>query len=261
MAGEAQLAKLCVVMKNKKPLKDRLALVTGASRGIGRALALALAEHGAHVVVAARTIGALEELDDEIRKAGGKATLLQLDLSKGDKIDQLGPTLFQRWGKLDIFVGNAGVLGPLSPLHHVTEDAWNQVIDINLSANWRLIRTLDPLLKRSDAGRAVFLTSGAATGKYAYWGPYGVSKAGLEALVKTYAHELADTSVRVNLVNPGPVRTAMRAKAFPGEDPNTLPAPDELVPLFLELVSPECDFSGRVINFADWKKKHIPADA
>ncbi len=222
MAGEAQLAKLCVVMKNKKPLKDRLALVTGASRGIGRAVALALAQDGAHVVVAARTIGALEELDDEIRKAGGKATLLQLDLSKGDKIDQLGPTLFQRWGKLDIFVGNAGVLGPLSPLHHVTEDAWNQVIDINLSANWRLIRTLDPLLKRSDAGRAVFVTSGAATGKYAYWGPYAVSKAGLEALVKTYAHELEDTSVRVNLVNPGPVRTAMRAKAFPGEDPNTL---------------------------------------
>ncbi len=261
MAGEAQLAKLCVVMKNKKPLKDRLALVTGASRGIGRALALALAEHGAHVVVAARTIGALEELDDEIRKAGGKATLLQLDLSKGDKIDQLGPTLFQRWGKLDIFVGNAGVLGPLSPLHHVTEDAWNQVIDINLSANWRLIRTLDPLLKRSDAGRAVFLTSGAATGKYAYWGPYGVSKAGLEALVKTYAHELEDTSVRVNLVNPGPVRTGMRAKAFPGEDPNTLSAPDALVPLFLELVSPECDFSGRVINFADWQKKHASTDA
>jgi NAD(P)-dependent dehydrogenase (short-subunit alcohol dehydrogenase family) len=248
-------------MKNKKPLKDRLALVTGASRGIGRALALALAQHGAHVVVVARTIGALEELDDEIRKDGGKATLLQLDLSKGDKIDQLGPTLFQRWGKLDIFVGNAGVLGPLSPLHHVTEDAWNQVIDINLSANWRLIRTLDPLLKRSDAGRAVFLTSGAATGKYAYWGPYGVSKAGLEALVKTYAHELEDTSVRVNLVNPGPVRTGMRAKAFPGADPDTLPAPDALVPLFLELVSPECDFSGRVINFADWKKKHAPADA
>jgi NAD(P)-dependent dehydrogenase (short-subunit alcohol dehydrogenase family) len=248
-------------MKNKKPLKDRLALVTGASRGIGRALALALAQHGAHVVVVARTIGALEELDDEIRKDGGKATLLQLDLSKGDKIDQLGPTLFQRWGKLDIFVGNAGVLGPLSPLHHVTEDAWNQVIDINLSANWRLIRTLDPLLKRSDAGRAVFLTSGAATGKYAYWGPYGVSKAGLEALVKTYAHEIEDTSVRVNLVNPGPVRTGMRAKAFPGEDPDTLPAPDALVPLFLELVSPECDFSGRVINFADWKKKQAPADA
>lgn len=252
-------------MKSKKPLKDRLALVTGASRGIGRAVALALAQNGAHVVVAARTIGALEELDDEIRAGGGKATLLQLDLSKGDKIDQLGPTLFQRWGKLDIFIGNAGVLGPLSPLHHVTEDAWNSVIDINLSANWRLIRTLDPLLKRADAGRAVFVTSGAASGKYAYWGPYAVSKAGLEALVKTYAHELEDTPVRVNLINPGPMRTAMRAKAFPGEDPKTLPAPDELVPLILELASPQCDFSGRVVNFSDWKKSHSathsPTDA
>ncbi len=248
-------------MKNKKPLKDRLALVTGASRGIGRALALALAQAGAHVVIVARTIGALEELDDEIRTGGGKATLLQLDISKGDKIDQIGPTLFQRWGKLDIFVGNAGVLGPLSPLHHVTEDAWNQVIDVNLSANWRLIRTIDPLLKRSDAGRAVFLSSGASNGKYAYWGPYAVSKAGLEALVKTYAHELADTNVKVNLVNPGPTRTAMRAKAFPGEDPKKLPAPEELVPMFLELVSPECDFSGRVVSFADWKKHHASTDA
>jgi NAD(P)-dependent dehydrogenase (short-subunit alcohol dehydrogenase family) len=248
-------------MKNKKPLKDRLALVTGASRGIGRAVALALAQNGAHVVVAARTIGALEELDDEIRKGGGKATLLQMDLSKGEKIDQLGPTLFQRWGKLDIFVGNAGILGPLSPLHHVTEDAWNSVIDINLSANWRLIRTLDPLLKRAEAGRAVFLTSAAATGKYAYWGPYAVSKAGLEALVKTYAYELADTPVRVNLVNPGPVRTAMRAKAFPGEDQSTLPAPEELVPMFLEFVSPACELNGRVVNFSDWQKKHAPTDA
>lgn len=246
-------------MKNNKPLKDRLALVTGASRGIGRSIALGLAEAGAHVVVVARTIGALEELDDEIRAAGGKATLLQLDISKGDKIDQIGPTLFQRWGKLDILVANAGILGPLSPLHHVTEEAWHQVIDINLSANWRLIRTLDPLLKRSDAGRAVFLTSGAATGKYAYWGPYAVSKAGLECLVKTYAHELIDTSVRVNLLNPGPVRTGMRAKAFPGEDPKKLPAPDELVPLVLELASPACDFSGHVVNFADWRKHHADA--
>ena len=248
-------------MKNKKPLKDRLALVTGASRGIGRAVALALAQAGAHVVIVARTIGALEELDDEIRTGGGKATLLQLDISKGDKIDQIGPTLFQRWGKLDIFVGNAGVLGPLSPLHHVTEDAWNQVIDVNLSANWRLIRTIDPLLKRSDAGRAVFVSSSASSGKYAYWGPYAVSKAGLEALVKTYAHELADTNVKVNLVNPGPTRTAMRAKAFPGEDPKKLPAPEELVPMFLELVSPECDFSGRVVGFAEWKKHHASTDA
>lgn len=248
-----------MAMKNNKPLKDRLALVTGASRGIGRAVALGLAKAGAHVVVVARTVGALEELDDEIRAAGGSATLLQLDISKGDKVDQIGPTLFQRWGKLNILVANAGILGPLSPLPHVTEDAWKQVIDINLSANWRLIRTLDPLLKRSDAGRAVFVTSGAASGKYAYWGPYAVSKAGLECLVKTYAHELETTNVRVNLLNPGPVRTGMRAKAFPGEDPNKLPSPEELVPLFLELVSPACDFSGQVVNFADWKKHHADA--
>jgi NAD(P)-dependent dehydrogenase (short-subunit alcohol dehydrogenase family) len=246
-------------MKSKKPLKDRLALVTGASRGIGRAIALALARNGAHVVVTARTVGGLEELDDEIRAEGGKATLLELDLRRGDKVDQLGPTLFQRWGKLDIFIGNAGILGPLSPLHHVTEDAWNAVLDVNLSANWRLIRTLDPLLKRSDAGRAVFLTSSASSGKYAYWGPYAVAKAGLEALVKTYANEVADSPVRVNLVNPGAMRTQMRAKAFPGEDPKTLPEPAELAPLFLELVSPACKLNGALINFRDWQKQKTPA--
>jgi len=242
-------------MTQKKPLKDRLALVTGASRGIGRAVALGLAKAGAHLILVARTVGALEELDDEIRRRGGKATLLQLDLGNGDKIDQLGPTIYQRWGKLDIFIGNAGVLGPLSPLQHVTEDAWSQVLDINLSANWRLIRTLDPVLKRSDAGRVVFVTSGAASGKYAYWGPYAVSKAGLEALAKTYANEVESSDLCVNLVNPGPIRTAMRAKAFPGEDPQKLHAPEELVPLFLELASPSCDFTGRVVNFADWLKQ------
>jgi NAD(P)-dependent dehydrogenase (short-subunit alcohol dehydrogenase family) len=148
-------------------------------------------------------------------------------------------------------------------LHHVTEDAWNAVIETNLSANWRLIRTLDPLLKRSDAGRAVFLTSGASTGKYAYWGPYAVSKAGLETLVRTYAHEVADSPVRTNLINPGPVRTAMRAKACPGEDPETLPAPEELVPLFLELASPECTMNGALVNFREWQKERLgaPTDA
>jgi len=246
-------------MKSKKPLKNRLALVTGASRGIGRALALALAQQGAHVVITARTVGGLEELDDEIRANGGKATLLQLDLRDGEKVDQLGPTLYQRWGKLDILVGNAGILGPLSPLHHVTEDAWNAVIAINLTANWHLIRTLDPLLKRAEAARAVFVTSGASSGKYAYWGPYAVSKAGLEALVKTYAHEVADSPVRVNLINPGAIRTQMRAMAFPGEDPDTLPAPEEIVPLFMELVSPECTFNGRVVSFRDWQRRRISA--
>jgi NAD(P)-dependent dehydrogenase (short-subunit alcohol dehydrogenase family) len=246
-------------MKSKKPLHDRLALVTGASRGIGRAVALALARQGAHVVASARTVGGLEDLDDEIRAQGGKATLLELDLRQGEKIDQLGPTLYQRWGRLDILIGNAGILGPLSPLHHVTEEAWNAVIDINLSANWRLIRTLDPLLKRSDAGRAVFVTSGASTGKEAYWGPYAVSKAGLDALVKTYAQEIADTPVRANLINPGAVRTQMRAKAFPGEDPKTLPAPEEVVPLVLELASPECTFNGRVVGFREWQRKWTAA--
>mgnify|MGYP000046206581 FL=1 len=241
-------------MKNKKPFQDRLALVTGASRGIGRAVALGLAKAGAHVVITARTVGALEELDDEIRAAGGKATLVALDLSSGDKIDQLGPTLYQRWGQLDILVANAGILGPLSPLNHVTEDAWNDVLEINLTANWHLIRTLDPLLRRSDAARAVFVTSGAASGNYAYWGPYAVSKAGLDALAKTYAQEVADSTVRVNLVSPGGVRTQMRAKAFPGENPETLPAPEELVPLFMELVSPECTKNGVIVDYREWRK-------
>ncbi len=249
-------------MKSKKPLKDRLALVTGASRGIGRAVAIALAEHGAHVVIAARTIGALEELDDEIRKGGGKATLLQLDLSKGDKLDQLGPTLFARWGKLDIFVGNAGILGPLSPLHHVTEDAWNQVIDINLSANWRLIRTLDPLLQALGRGARGVRHLRRGDRQVRLLGALCRLQGGARGAGEDLRARAARTrTVRVNLVNPGPVRTAMRAKAFPGEDPNTLPDPSELVPMFLELVSPECTLSGRVVNFPDWKKKHAPADA
>jgi NAD(P)-dependent dehydrogenase (short-subunit alcohol dehydrogenase family) len=242
-------------MKAKKTLKDRLALVTGASRGIGRAIARALARDGAHVIVTARTVGGLEELDDEIRADGGNATLLALDLRNGIKIDQLGPTIYQRWGKLDMLVGNAGILGPLSPLHHVSEDAWNAVIETNLSANWRLIRTLDPLLKRSEAGRAVFITSGAASGKQAYWGPYAVSKAGLEALVKTYAQEVADSPVRVNLADPGTVRTQLRAKAYPGEDPDTVPAPEDVVPMFLDLLSPDYAHNGRVVTFRDWQKK------
>ena len=161
----------------------------------------------------------------------------------------------QRWEKLDILVANAGILGPLSPLGHVTEDGFLATIDINLNANWRLIRTLDPLLKRSDAGRAVFVTSGAAKGHYAYWGPYAASKAGLEALVKSWAAELANTNVRANLINPGATRTQMRAKAFPGEDANTLPAPEDLVPLFLELTSADCDRNGDVVNFREWRER------
>jgi NAD(P)-dependent dehydrogenase (short-subunit alcohol dehydrogenase family) len=238
--------------------KGRIALVTGASRGIGRAVALGLAKAGAHVVVTARSLGALESLDDEIRAFGGAATLLQLDLRKGDRVDQLGPTLYQRWQHLDILVANAGILGPLSPLGHTTEDAYLATIDINLNANWRLIRTLDPLLKRSDAGRAIFVTSGAASGKYAYWGAYAASKAGLEALVKSWAAELVNTPLRANLINPGATRTQMRAKAFPGEDPESLPPPEALVPLFLELASPRCERNGEIINFRAWRAAHRP---
>lgn len=234
-------------------LSGRIALVTGASRGIGRAVALGLAKAGAHVVLSARSLGALEVVDDEIRAAGGSATLLQIDLRKGDRVDQIGPTIYQRWERLDILVANAGVLGPLSPLGHTTDEGFLSTIEVNLIANWRLIRTLDPLLKRSEAGRAVFVTSSAASGKYAYWGAYSASKAGLEALVKTWAAELASTPVRANLINPGATRTHMRAKAFPGEDPATLPSPEDLVPLFLELVSPDCDRNGETINFRDWR--------
>ncbi|MEO8651954.1 MAG: SDR family NAD(P)-dependent oxidoreductase, partial [Hyphomicrobiaceae bacterium] len=223
--------------------------VTGASRGIGRAVAIGLAREGAHVVLLARTTGGLEEVDDEIRDAGGTATLVTLDLRKPDKVDALGPTLYQRWGKLDILVANAGVLGPISPLPHITADAWNEVIDVNLTANWRLIRSLDPLLRRAEAARAVFVSSGAATGKNAYWGPYAVSKAGLEALVKTYAHEVASTAIKVNILNPGPVRTTMRQRAFPGENPETLPPPEALVPMFLDLVDASQSDSGQIYNF------------
>ncbi|WP_409559902.1 SDR family NAD(P)-dependent oxidoreductase [Hyphomicrobium sp. B1] len=236
------------------PLSGRIALVTGASRGIGRAVALGLAKSGAHVILAARSLGGLEAVDDEIRALGGAATLLQLDLKKGDRVDQLGPTIYQRWERLDILIANAGILGPLSPLGHTTDEGFLSTIDINLNANWRLIRTLDPLLKRSDAGRAVFVTSGAASGKYAYWGAYSASKAGLEALVKTWAAELQSTCVKANLINPGATRTQMRAKAFPGEDPETLPAPEDLVPLFLELASPQCERNGGIINFREWRE-------
>jgi len=233
-------------------LKGRLALVTGATRGLGRAIAISYAKAGAHVIAVGRTQGALEELDDEIQKVGEPATLLTLDLRKGDKIDGLGPTIYERWGKLDIFVGNAAMLGPLSPLPHVTADAWQQVMDVNLTANWRLIRTLDPLLKLSDAGRVILVSSGAAEGRYAYWGPYAVSKAGIECMGKMYAAECENTPVRVAIVNPGATRTAMRAKAFPGEDPMTLPAPEDVAPLFLELARPESTVHGEIVRYREW---------
>jgi NAD(P)-dependent dehydrogenase (short-subunit alcohol dehydrogenase family) len=230
-------------------LNGRIALVTGASRGIGRALALAMAGEGVHVVAVARTTGALEELDDDIKSAGGSASLVPMDLRKPDGIDQLGGVVFERWKRLDILVGNAGVLGRLSPLGHIEPKTWDEVMAVNVTANWRLIRSFDPLLRQSEAGRAVFVTSGAARTIYAYWGPYAVSKAALETLAKTYAAETVKTAIKVNLLNPGPIRTRMRAQAMPGEDPNSLPPPEAMAEAFLPLVLPSQKQSGLIYDF------------
>lgn len=230
-------------------LQDRLAVITGASRGIGRAVARAFAREGAHVILLARTVGGLEEVDDEIREAGGKSTLVPVNLTDYEALDRLGATIHERWGKLDILIGNAGLLGQLSPVGHIEPKTWDDVMAVNVTANWRLIRSLDPLLQRSDAGRAVFVTSGAAVNCRPFWGVYSVSKAALDALVKTYAAEVSSTAVRVNMFNPGPVRTAMRAKAVPGEDPSTLPAPEEVAETFVPLAQASCDCNGEVFDF------------
>jgi len=236
-------------MSEGHPLKERVALVTGASRGIGRAAAFALAEAGAHVIAVARTVGGLEELDDEIKKIGGTATLVPLDLKDYAGIDRMGAAIFERWGKLDALLGNAGILGALTPLTHLQPKVWDDLIAINLTANWRLIRSLDPLLRLSDAGRALFVSSAAAHYNRPFWGGYAVSKAALEAMVKTYAGELTGTTVKANLLNPGPTRTGMRAQAMPGEDPMTLPAPEELALLIVDLLSPDCGANGELVHF------------
>ena len=230
-------------------LKDRLAVITGASRGIGRAVALAFAREGAHVLLLARTQGGLEELDDEIRSVGGAATLVPVDITDFDAIDRLGASIHERWGKLDILIGNAGLLGQISPLGHIEPATWEEVMAVNVTANWRLVRSLDPLLRQSDAGRAVFVTSRAATACKPFWGVYSVSKAALDALVKTYAGEVDTTPVRVNMFNPGPVRTRMRAEAMPGEDADTLPAPEDLTDAFIALAEPACEANGMVYDY------------
>jgi NAD(P)-dependent dehydrogenase (short-subunit alcohol dehydrogenase family) len=230
----------------ERPLLDRIVVVTGASRGIGRTLARAIAAAGAHVVAVARTVGGLEDLDDEIRGDGGSATLVPLDLTDGDGIDRLGASLYERFGRLDGLLGNAGILGPISPLGHVAPKDWDRAIAVNVTANWRLIRSLDPLLRRAPSGRAVFVTSGVARRPRAYWGAYAVSKAALEAMAITWARESEKTPLKINLISPGPLRTEMRAAAMPGEDPDTLSPPDVLVPAVLRMLSPELEESGRV---------------
>ena len=232
----------------------KLALVTGATRGIGWAVAQALAAEGAHVLMLGRTQGALEELYDIISNAGGPnhqggATGVPLDLTDGDALDRLGASIAERWGRLDMLVGNAGVLGPLTPVSHIDPDELAKVLAVNVTANARLIRAMEPLLMAAEAPRAVFTTSGAAQKCRPFWGAYSTGKAALDALVKSWAHEHENDALRVNLLSPGPVRTAMRAQAMPGEDPDTLPAPADVAPLFLELLSEDETRTGAIVDF------------
>jgi NAD(P)-dependent dehydrogenase (short-subunit alcohol dehydrogenase family) len=231
------------------PLSGKIALVTGASRGIGHAAALALARAGAHVVAVARTVGGLEELDDAIRAAGSTATLVPLDLKDTGGIERLAAALTERYRRLDVLVGNAGILGPLSPLSHVETQAWDDVIAVNVTANFHLIRCMDALLRLSEAGRVVFVSSGVGAAPRAYWGPYAISKAALDALARTYAAETKNTNVRVNLFNPGPTRTRMRATAMPGEDPMSLKTAEPVADKIVELCLPDFQETGKTYDY------------
>jgi NAD(P)-dependent dehydrogenase (short-subunit alcohol dehydrogenase family) len=244
-----------------KPLADKIALVTGASRGLGAAVALHLAEAGAHIVAVARTVGGLEELDDKINAAGSTATLVPLDLKDSDGIARLALALNERYGRLDVLIGNAGILGPLSPLGHVEPKDWDNVFAVNVTANWQLIRCMDPLLQRAQAGRAVFLTSAVSHLARAYWGPYAASKAALEALVRTYAAENETVPLRANLFAPGPTRTRMYASAFPGIDPMTLPTAEEVSGTIVPLCLPACTETGKLYSYRAGKflEFHAPS--
>jgi NAD(P)-dependent dehydrogenase (short-subunit alcohol dehydrogenase family) len=233
-------------------LTGRIALVTGASRGIGAAVARRFAAEGAHVVAVARTIGGLEELDDAIKASGGTATLVPLDLTDFDAIDRMGQALYERFGRLDVLVGNAALLGTLSPVGHIEPKVFERVLAVNVTANWRLIRSFDPLLRQSAAGRAIFVTSGVTRRTIPYWGAYAATKAAMETLVRIYAAEVAHTAVKVNLINPGPTRTRMRADAFPGENPETLPTPDAIAAAFVPLAEEACALHGEWIAADEW---------
>ncbi len=239
-------------------LAGRIAVITGASRGIGAATAKIFTAEGAHVILVARTQGGLEEIDDEIRAAGGTATLVPLDLTDYDKIDEMGATIFERYGKLDILIANAGMLGTMGPINHIDPKIWEQTLAVNVTANWRLIRSFDPLLRQSDAGRAIFLTSFAAQVHRAYWGIYATSKAALDMMVMTYAQEILKTNVTANLFNPGKTRTIMRAEAYPGEDPETVKVPEFTASQLVDLVLPSCKLNGEIITAQEPSEE--PAD-
>lgn len=243
-------------------LKGRIALITGASRGIGRATALAFAKAGAHVIALARTQGGLEDLDDEIKAAGGSATLVPLDLTDYDALDRLGFSIHERWGRLDILVGNGAMLGTIGPLNHIDPKIFDRVMAVNVTANYRLIRSMDPLLRASDAGRAIFLSSSAGSNAFAYWGLYGASKAALDLMCRDWAEEIRNvTTIKVMLVNPGRTRTRMRAEAAPGEDPMTLPEPTEIVPYLIGMASPAWQETGKIFDFPKRKVLDFRAPA
>ncbi|MEP7241289.1 MAG: SDR family NAD(P)-dependent oxidoreductase [Devosia sp.] len=230
-------------------LKDKVVLVTGASRGIGYQASLEAARRGAHVVAVARTVGGLEDLDDEIKALDGSATLVPLDLRDFDGIDRLGQSIFERWGRLDGLVGNAGALGVLSPLAHIDPKDFEQTFAINVTANYRLIRSMDGPLRQSPAGRAVFLTAGASRNARAFWGLYAASKAALEALVRSYADEIESSNARANAFNPGPLRTAMLAKAFPGLEPSDVRPPSVAAGPLIDMLMPGYAGNGMRLDF------------
>lgn len=232
-------------------LAGKIGLITGASRGLGAAIAERFAGEGAHVVLVARTVGGLEETDDRVRAVGGSATLVPLDLRYFIKIDELAATLYQRYGRLDILVGNAAMFGSFTPMPHLDPALWSEVLDLNLTANWRLIRAMDPLLRAAENGRAIFVTTELAHSALPYYAAYAVSKAGLETMVRTYAGELGLTRVKANLIDPGPRRTRLRAHIFPGENPATVPPPETVTDAFVELAVPECDRNGEIITAAE----------
>ena len=238
-----------------KPLAGRIALVTGASRGIGRAMAAALGKAGAHIVATAQTQGALEDLDDELFAATGEhATLVPMDIGEPDNIDHLALAIYQRFGRLDILVSAAGLLGNLTPVSHVEPKHWDRLVAVNLTATARLIRAFEPLLRQSDRPRAIFLTSSVGAKPRAFWGAYGATKAGVEALVRAWADEVENSPLRAVILDPGAMRTAMRAQAAPGEDPMTLPHPDEIGPLAVELAQADLGQPHAAVSFKDWKK-------
>ncbi len=226
-------------------LAGRLALITGASRGLGAAMAVAYAREGAHCVLVARTVGGLEAVDDKIKELGGTATLVPLDVTDGPGLDRLGAALHERFGRLDVLLGNAAILGTLSPVGHIDPKVFERVMAVNVTANWRLIRSMDPLLRAADAGRAIFVTSGISRRVVAYWSAYAASKAALDMMVGVWAAEVAHTPVRVNLYNPGPMPTGMRRDAFPGEDPATLPPPEAHAEALIRLSLPSCTMTGQ----------------